>query len=251
MILKKKNSINASLRQLKEITKLPNLPKAKLSQVEKEIKLLRSGNKGEQDSAYFIDFYFKNSRNWAVIHDLRLEFHGLVAQIDHLLINRKFDFYVLETKHYANGIKVTERGEFLVFSQNKYRVIASPVEQNKRHIKVLSNLLKKEKILPTRLGLPIQLNFLPYILVSPQSRIIRPSAKKFNTDIVIKSDKLYQQTQDNINDSSLLSDIGAVMKIISSQSLMDVARKIISYHQPIEINYYGKFGISKSMFEKF
>ncbi|NTV47823.1 MAG: NERD domain-containing protein, partial [Chlorobiales bacterium] len=43
----------------------------------------------------------KNSKNWAVIHDLRLEHENQVAQIDHLMINRSFDFYVLESKNYA------------------------------------------------------------------------------------------------------------------------------------------------------
>jgi hypothetical protein len=69
---------------------------------------------------------YKDSKNWVIIHDLRIEYGGLVAQIDHLLINRFLDFYVLETKHYSQGVKVTERGEFLAVSRRaqlfvKYR----------------------------------------------------------------------------------------------------------------------------------
>ena len=112
--------------------RLPNLPKEKLLQAEKEFKILKSGNQGEQNSAYFIDFYYKDSQNWAIIHDLRIEHDGLTAQIDHLLLNRCLDFYVLETKHYARGIKITEYGEFLVEYQNNYVAIESPIEQNKR-----------------------------------------------------------------------------------------------------------------------
>jgi hypothetical protein len=65
--------------------------------IERALKAIRSGVSGEKDSAYNIDFYFGDSRNWAVIHDLRLEHKGQVGQIDHLLINRFFDMYVLET----------------------------------------------------------------------------------------------------------------------------------------------------------
>ena len=95
MILKEKDPIGTNLEQLENIAKLPNLPKEKLSKIKKEIKLLKSGNKGEKDSAYFIDFYYKDAQNWVVIHDLRVEYDGFVAQIDHLLINRFLDFILL------------------------------------------------------------------------------------------------------------------------------------------------------------
>ncbi|MEL6355155.1 MAG: nuclease-related domain-containing protein [Cyanobacteria bacterium J06627_28] len=163
MIIKEKDAVDANLETLKGIMRLPNLSKEQRSNITKEVKKLRSGNKGEQSSAYFIDFYFKDSKNWAVIHDVRLEYNGLVAQIDHLLINRFCDFYVLETKHYAQAVKVTERGEFLVLVRKHYIAIESPIEQNKRHIKVLKQVLKAESVLPKRLGISLQANCLPYI----------------------------------------------------------------------------------------
>ena len=44
--------------------------------------------KGEQEAAYHIDFHLKDSQNWAVIHDLRVEWNGRGAQMDHLHIDR-------------------------------------------------------------------------------------------------------------------------------------------------------------------
>ena len=246
MILKEKDPMDTNLEQLETIAKLPNLPKDKLTKVEKEIKLLRSGNKGEQDSAYFIDFYYKKSQNWVVIHDLRIDYDSCVAQIDHLLINRRFDFYVLETKHYAHGVKVTERGEFLVLFQKNYISIESPIEQNQRHIKVLKDLLNGENLLPKRVGFFLQPNFLPYILVSPKSRVIRPKAKDFNTDMLIKADEFYKKTQDNIENESLIASVGSMAKIISLDSLKEIGERLVSYHKPIKTNYYDKFGISRT-----
>ena len=94
MIIKKMDS------KQEEIAELTALLKGKLIPyqwflIERELKTMKSGLYGEKDSAYYIDFYFANSRNWAVIHDLRLEHKGQVGQIDHLLINRFFDMYVL------------------------------------------------------------------------------------------------------------------------------------------------------------
>jgi hypothetical protein len=96
MIIKRADS------KQEEIQELEGLLKGKLASyqrflIERELKAVRSGVYGEEDSAYYIDFYFGNSKNWAVIHDLRLEHKGQAAQIDHLLINRLFDIYVLES----------------------------------------------------------------------------------------------------------------------------------------------------------
>ena len=62
--------------------------------IEREIRTVRAGEKGEREAAYEIDFYHGPSRNWAVIHDLRIEYEGRVAQIDHLLIGRFLDVWV-------------------------------------------------------------------------------------------------------------------------------------------------------------
>ncbi|MGD0822710.1 MAG: nuclease-related domain-containing protein [Desulfomonilia bacterium] len=83
--------------------------------IERELKAMRAGTYGEQDSAYYIDFYFGRSKNWAVIHDLRIEHEDKVAQIDHIIINRAFDIYVLESKNYSYGIKITPEGEFQAY----------------------------------------------------------------------------------------------------------------------------------------
>ena len=134
MIIKEKDTIEPNLAELERLASLPNIAKSVRSQIEKEQKILKAGHHGEKQSAYFINFYYSESKNWAIIHDLRVEYSGFVAQIDHLLINRFLDIYVLETKHYSRGIKITERGEFLTSFNKHYSAIESPIEQNKRHI---------------------------------------------------------------------------------------------------------------------
>jgi hypothetical protein len=99
--------------------------------------------KGEAESAYLINFYYEASPNWAVIHDLRLERNGRTAQIDHLLINRWLECYVLESKHFHAGIKITEEGEFMRWNDYKhtYEGMPSPLLQNERHITVLRDVV--------------------------------------------------------------------------------------------------------------
>jgi hypothetical protein len=178
------------------------LPAKQRFLIEREIKCIGSGARGEESSAYYIDFRYKDSENWAVIHDLRLEHRGFVAQIDHLLINRFLDIYVLESKNYYYGIKITPEGEFLVWNGKTFIAIESPIEQNKRHIDLLDKLLQQTGIVPTRLGIPISPSFLNYVMVAPNSRVDRPAKAKFDTDMVIKADALMAAINKRIDSTS-------------------------------------------------
>ena len=69
-------------RDLKVLTELLDHPKASAetrARIDKEIRTIRAGAKGEAEAAYEIDFHFGASRNWAVIHDLRLQHQGMVC----------------------------------------------------------------------------------------------------------------------------------------------------------------------------
>jgi hypothetical protein len=242
MIIKKRESKDADIDELRSLLSLP-LPESKRFLIERELRFVKSGDVGEKDSAYFIDFIYSRSKNWAVIHDLRLEFDGKVVQIDHLMINRMFDFYVLETKNFSYLVKITETGDFLVEHNNKYYAIESPIEQNKRHIYLLKDLLDARKIMPTRLGIRIAPAFKNYILISPKSRVIRPSPKKFDTSMVIKADTLETTIMDEIEHISNLSALVSGSKMVTSETLFEVAQDIARLHRPGKIDYKRRFGI--------
>jgi hypothetical protein len=115
MIIKRMDSREQEIGELETLLKGKLIPYQRFL-IERELKTIKSGVSGEKDSAYYIDFYFGNSRNWAVIHDLRLEHKGQVARIDHLLMDRFFDTYVLESMNYSYKLKITPEGEFQTYS---------------------------------------------------------------------------------------------------------------------------------------
>ncbi len=232
-----------------EIQELEILLKAKLTRyqrflIERELKTMRSGVYGEKDSAYYIDFYFGNSRNWAIIHDLRFGHKGQVAQIDHLLVNRFFDIYVLESKNYSYKLKISPEGEFEVHDGKQYIGIPSPIEQNKRHIHLLGRFLKYRNILPKRIGISIRPRFKNLILVSPKSIIIRPSEKTFDTSSVIKADTLRTKIDQEVDKGkNPLADLATISKICSSSTLEATARRLAAFHKPLKVDFRAKFGL--------
>ena len=209
--------------------------------IEQEIRNIRSGIKGEEEAAYEINFHFGATKNYAVIHDLRIEVEGRVAQIDHLLIGRFLDIWVCETKSFCEGIAINEQGECSQFYNNKPSGMPSPFEQNKKHIMVLGALFKTGMVqLPTRLGFAIKPNMTSVVLVSKNARISRPKTKIAGMESIIKSDQ-FRSMIDRATDGD--NNPLTMAKLIGADTLENFARAIATEHKPIAFNWAGKFGL--------
>ena len=244
MIIKERDSRAKDIAELTELLSC-NITNRQKFLIEQEINSIKKGESGEDDSAYYINFYYGDSDRWIVIHDLRIEFNGKVAQIDHILINRLFDIYILESKNYRYGIRITTNGEFEAYYKRQYIGIPSPIEQNRRHIALLSELIKKYDLLPRRLSIPIKPRFLNYILISPKSIIKRPSSKIFDTSSVIKADTLRSVINDNADNTNGIDALSSVAKLSSFSTIEKFGRKLVGFHRPSKINWRNKFGIDE------
>ncbi len=237
MILKKTDDKTSEIAELEQLLKeAPEIIKPK---IQREINMLRAGIKGEQESAYHIDFNLRNNENYFVIHDLRLEINGNVAQIDHVLINRTLDIFSLETKHFNAGIKINDDGEFLQWNSYKkvFEGIPSPLAQNQRHIRVLSDVFKKRIELPTKFGFSLTPTFHSRILVNNDSRIDR--SKKYDSSNLVKSEQFFE----SIKKDFLITNFDVITKGASADAIEEIGRKLARLHKPIKINYRAKFAL--------
>lgn len=197
-----------------------------------DLRNIRAGIRGEEQAAYLIDFHYGRSQNWCVIHDLRIESNGRVAQIDHLLINRCLDIYVLESKHFHAGVKITEDGEFMRWNnfKKRYEGMGSPIEQNQRHIDVLKDLLEEIE-LPKRFGIRIRPALHSYILISENATIIRP--KKFDTSRVVKPGQLRARIWKQLNAvNPVIGMAKLIAKTVSVDTMEGLARALVAQHKP-------------------
>lgn len=230
MLIKQADDHSDDLAQLERLAKSSTGNAAKYAA--RDLAIRKAGLKGETESAYLIDFHYAASPNWAVIHDLRVEHKGRTAQIDHLLINRWMECYVLESKHFHAGVKITEDGEFMRWNDFKHTFegMPSPLLQNERHIAVLRDVMGALN-LPTRLGLRITFAFQTFVLVSPTARIDRP--KKFDASRVIKADQIKECIWRDIDkENALVGIVKTAVKIVSSDTVRDVAQQLAHLHRP-------------------
>jgi hypothetical protein len=212
--------------------------------IEREIRLLRGGIAGEREAAYVIDFDMARSNNWAVIHDLRLDVDGRVAQIDHLIINRLLDTWVCESKHFTEGVSVNEHGEWTGFAKGRPFAVPSPIEQNRRHLAVLEDVFSGGLVpLPRRLGMvAIRPRLRSLVLVSNTARITRPKAATARFDgleQVIKADLITTTVRRDFDERSSL----AMAKVVSKDQLERFARALATLHAPGPFDYAAKFGL--------
>jgi len=242
MLIKKADNKADAIAELE--TLITNANPSTRKSLETELRNLRAGIKGENESAYIIDFHFAESKNWMVLHDLRIEHGNQVAQIDHLLINRWMECYVLETKHFHAGLKINEQGEFERWNDFKktFEGMPSPLQQNQRHIQVVEKL-SETLDMPTRLGIRIPLSFHTLILVSAAARITRP--KHFDSSRVIKADQLKERLWKDVDgDNAVMTLLKSAAKLVGSETIEDIARKLAARHKPIKVDYRAKFGIT-------
>lgn len=149
---------------------------------------------------------------------------------------RTHKFYVLETKSFAHGLKITDEGEFLRWNDWKktYEGMPSPVEQNRRHAEILRDVLE-------RLGY-VKPEIESFVLISPTARVDR--SKKHLCPEVVKSDQFTTAFTKRFLDS--VSTVGGVLsglsKALFGDSAEAIAKKLVALHKPIAIDYDAKFG---------
>jgi len=241
MIIKQADDKQLQLDTLQSLLSHPQADTATKNRIERERRNIQAGIRGEEEAAYEMKVHWGESKNWMIINDLRIEHNGLVAQIDHLMINRFLDVWVCESKHFSEGIAINEHGEFAAFFGNKPYGVPSPLEQNNKHILILQRLFDSGAVrLPTRLGFTIKPALKSLVLVSKGARISRPKTKIDGLSSIVKNDQLFKMIDKAVDDSNPL----LIAKIIGQDTLKEVAQEIANHHKPIEFNWAAKFGLS-------
>lgn len=253
MLIKEADSREADIAALADLLAQARNHVRTRQRIEEELRNVRAGITGEREAAHEIDFYYGTSPKYAIIHDLRLEMDGRVAQIDHLLIARFLAIWVCETKHFAEGVGVNERGEWVSYWHRRPRGIPSPVEQNRKHQTILQDIFEKGVIpLPKRLGMTVKPEVRGLVLVSNRATISRPVGRKMEhldgLDSVIKADQLDETVQRQVD--GMLNTAGgavrAMARFVSVAELRNFSQQLAALHKPTASDWPARFGLRGS-----
>ena len=204
--------------------------------VERELGMLQAGMATEREAAALIDLYLKNSTRTAVLHDLRLVSQdGVAVQIDHLLIQRPRRFYLLDTRHFSQGLKITEDGDFLHWNEaiKGLEPIPSPLDALARQVSTLRDALE-----------PFGLDDAPIdslVLLAPNARIERP--RRFSSARVMKVDQFMEKLNDGRDAAAAQTVQSYLNRTSMSDSIADIAHKLIALHRPTTAATLARFGL--------
>ena len=231
-ILKQADDQSRRLALLADLQQSPLLDARQRDWLREELERTKRGMQGEREATFHINSEFRDAEHHVVLHDLRLEVDGEVAQIDHLIISRALRFYLLETKCFSGELRINAQGEFSVrYGQGQEYGIPSPLEQSRRHERVLARLLGKLEI-TGRLG--ARPTFHHAVLLHPKAIIQRPNAQEFDSSNVIKADQIgtwrIQYNEKNITGLVL---VNALINLHSMDSVRAIADKLLRLHRPV------------------
>jgi hypothetical protein len=238
MLLKSADDKAANFDSLEALSRRPDLDPRQRRSITDEIWKIRLGARAEADSAYQLDFDLGPSKHWAVIHDLRIEVDGRVAQIDHLVISRMLEVFVCESKSFTGGVKVNEHGEWLTFRDGRPIGIPSPVEQNRRHIQVLESAIKLGFVELPRRVVAIKPRFKNIVLVSAEGAVNRPKANLPGLESIVKVDQFRTYLLNRkFSDAQML-------KLVTAGTLEAFGRQLVALHAPIRFDWSTRFGLT-------
>ncbi|OSZ72445.1 hypothetical protein CAP39_03650 [Sphingomonas sp. IBVSS1] len=241
MIVKQREDRADSIARLEALFAHPAAKRHDIERIRQQIDAIIKGDLSESKAAYALDVHFGANPNWVVIHDLRIELDGLSAQIDHLLMNRLLDIYVLESKRLANGIKVLPNGECLTFRGKVPIAIQSPIEQNRMHIKMLDRVLASGVIrLPKRLGLTLRPKLHSIVLVS-DGRISRPPTPVPGIESLIRTELVHTHLREK-GDSGNPFDLA---KVIGRDTLYELGQQLVALHKPVDYDWQRRLGVAQ------
>jgi hypothetical protein len=79
MIIKHAEDKQLPIKALQSLLAHPEADTNTRKRIEREILNIKAGARGEEEAAYEIKVHWGESKNWMIIHDLRIEHGGLVA----------------------------------------------------------------------------------------------------------------------------------------------------------------------------
>jgi hypothetical protein len=233
MLIKAADDKTKRLRVLEDLQNSPKLDAKQKDWLAKELRNTKQGISGEKSAAHYLDNYLAASKNFMVVHDLRISVEGEVAQIDHLLIGRAW-FILIETKTFGGDIAVNERGEFSVkYPGERVYDIPSPLEQSRRHENVLQKLLERLEIRP-RTGGRHRMEHV--VLVDPARAIRRPSDRRVDTSYLVKADQFpdwHKKWADK--DPKLVEVFSTLADLRGHETIKEWTEKLVRQHRPASL----------------
>jgi len=235
IFIKEFNKDNEQLKDLIELSSKIFSSKKKL--IDRDIVLLKYGLDGEKNVSYELENSFIPM---LCLHDIRLQSEDYIAQLDFVLITNKF-ICVLETKKLNGDIEINSDGDFIRTIKSyagktiKKEGIYSPITQNQRHVKILEDILVRDKIMR---AIPIKS---AVIIANPKTIIKKIKCPKAIQNLIYRYDQLTNLLNKELNNKNDL--------VIRERQMYEIADYLVANNKPIKFDNRSKYSLNDEDFD--
>lgn len=194
-----------------------------------------AGDASEKQMAFYLKRAFGLASDLYVMNDIRIEFQGEVAQMDHVIVSR-WGLFIVESKSVSGSVHINSHGEWLREFKGSKQGMASPVRQAEMQSSLLKTYLQhhKERLRTTVLGLQKWFAFCPiniYVAISDSGVIHR----QIDLPEVMKADVVVTSIQSWLSKRTSLKSILSLGKdstdwFMSTDEARSVADFVLASH---------------------
>lgn len=239
MIHKQADDKQEDINTLKQLLEASGSEKQK-ALIRKDLNLLSSGAESERQDAYYIDFHAGKSKNIVVLHDIRLEYSGRTAQIDHMIISR-LGIELLESKSFKAPLTINADGSLRVDYRSGTRTFPNPLEQSRRHAEVLREFLEEHAGLSGRISLLGGIEISSAVLIHPSTTLTNDELPKG----FFRSDSYMSERAKELDRIGYLKAVRMMAKLIGMDTVKAIADLLVAHHKPVRFDYRKKYRIGK------
>lgn len=186
----------------------------------------------------YLDEAFGLRDDVVVAHDVRISCEAGRAHIDHLLITRYLDVFLIESRFDGEELVVSDQEEFsLRYVDGTMIRVRSPITQLRRNLIVMQHVLKSIA-LPEKMGYPVVPSFHRHVVLAHGTRMANHSTVR---------EDYFQRPKDLVRKIHAASDRGPVRALFSGLSpsqLSDIAKIVVRWHAPDKVDFMGKYRVA-------
>lgn len=210
-------------------------PEATRCALHAERRALLEALKSGRDACCYLDNFFSESHEWALIHDLHLEMGDHEAHYDHLLIGRQLETYVINSRYYYSGL--ASATEAMDTTHNT----PSPAQCAAPQIRFLRHYLEHNGLLPSRFGVNIRPAFHPVVLLAPLTPLGLPAGGTTEREEVLRADRFLRLFSRG-KVAGMKGFVG-IARQVSTTTLHEMSARLAQRHLPKRVDYAERYGL--------
>jgi hypothetical protein len=269
MLLKDCDSREYDVLVLEVLAQNATLSTQERQQVLRMLRGVRAHQERRRSLARFLNTLFESRDDWVVLHDLRLEGDDGVIELDHVLINRLMQFWVLDASCFDLPLTISPFGELsahqgpsveqgasvgqgsledigeVVQSGDELRLTPSPLLALKEQQQCFRRWLESSGLLPSRLGMVLQPQLTHRLVIAAEEQVSRPPEDILDSRALVDLRGLSEECLNLGSGAASVARMRDFTHRIDPRRLRRLGRAILAQHGPSRVDWASRLGLSE------